>query len=196
MLETLGNIGEFLGSLAVVASLVYVGFQLRQTQKQMHANSLQQRISTRIQIWSDQLEKEALHSAQDKFFEHELYKRDLLLPEIEELTLRERRAIERAFSIEILYFENLFYQRQHGMISSEEAKPLNYMLCLREAPQRRFWKDTIRINDHLPFDFIVHVDDIVKKYDQVERIMDENEDSDYESVVMDVFNVPAAPPWV
>lgn len=53
MLETLGNIGEFLGGMAVIASLVYVGFQLRETQKQMHANSLQQRINTRIQVWSD-----------------------------------------------------------------------------------------------------------------------------------------------
>ena len=38
-------------------------------------------------------------AARDKFFEHELYKRDALLDELEELTLRERRACSSALAI-------------------------------------------------------------------------------------------------
>ena len=39
MLEQLANIGELLGGIAVVASLLYVGVQLRENRKQMRANA-------------------------------------------------------------------------------------------------------------------------------------------------------------
>ncbi len=39
-LESLGNIGEFIGGLAVIVTLTYVAFQVRQGTKTIRANSV------------------------------------------------------------------------------------------------------------------------------------------------------------
>jgi hypothetical protein len=176
--------------------LIYVGIQLRETRKQMQANALQLRMDSRIAIWNRQLDSEALHSARDKFFEHELYKRDVLLDEIEELTLRERRADSSALVIELIFAQNQFFQRKRQKIDEEQYKPLDYMNFLIPAPHRREWKDRLRLNGYFPNDYISHVDEVVKKYDKVEKIMDENEDADFFSIVSQIFNTPAPPNWI
>lgn len=196
MLEQLANIGELLGGVAVLTSLVYVGIQLRETRKQMQANALQISIDSRIAIWSRQLDSEALHCAKDKFFDDELYKRDVLLDEIEELTLRERRAEGSALLIELVFAQNQFFQKKQQIIDEEQYKPLDYMSFLIPAPHRREWKDRLRLNGYFPNDYISHVDEVVKKYDEVERIMDANEDADFFSTVSQVFNTPAPPNWI
>lgn len=196
MLEQLANIGELLGGIAVVASLLYVGVQLRENRKQMRANALQLRVDSRIAIWNTQLETEALHSARDKYFEHELYKRDALLDELEELTLRERRACSSALIIDLVHFQNQFYQQEHQIIEREHNKPLDYMGFLIPSPHRREWKDKLRLNGHFPNDYIAHVDEIVKKYDRVEKIMDEDEDADFFSIVNQILDTPAPPNWI
>lgn len=196
MLETLANFGEFIGGIAVLASLVYVGFQLQATRKQVRANTLQQRIDSRINTWLQFFDSEALQSARDKFFEHELYKLDENFSDIEELTLRERRALERELYIELVYFQNLHYQLSNGLIEPEQSLPLSYMRCLMHAPHRRHWKDEIRLIGHFPQDFIRHVDGIVKKYDEVEKIMDQDQDAVFGSVVQSVFDIPAPPNWL
>lgn len=183
--------------LALIAvALVYAAMQLHFIRRNLEASAFQEKSHQRIGIWTAQLEKEALHSAQDKFFEHELYKRDVLFPEIDELTLRERRAIMSAYNIEILYFQNLFYQKQQGIISSEQSKPLHYMRCMMDAPQRRYWKAFMRQNNHYPADYIAHVDSVVKKYDQVEEVMDLDQNAEFEAVVLKIFDVPPPPTWV
>ena len=195
MLETLAYLGEFLGGLAVILSLIYVGFQLNETRKQMKANALQQRINTRINIWTGQLEWDAYHSALDKFFEHELYKLDLQYHEIEELTLRERRALQHHLTIELVYFQNLFYQVKHNIIDEEECTPLKYMMCFNPAPARRHWKDFLRLNNHFPFEFVAHTDEIVKKYDALEDQMSADEDAEFEALFLEIFDVPPPPRW-
>lgn len=196
MLESLANLGEFLGGIAVLGSLVYVGFQLQATRKQIRANTLQQRVDSRTSVWLQILDAKALHSARDKFFEHELYRVDESFADIEELTLQERRALEQELLIELVYFQNLHYQLTSGLIEPEQCLPLYYMRCLSRAPQRRYWKDVIRLMNHYPRDFVSHVDNIVKQYDQVEKIMDQDQDASFESVVQSVFKVPAPPNWL
>lgn len=187
---------EFFATAIIAAALIYAAIQLRSIRRNMEAHAFQEKANQRITIWTDQLEKDALHSAQDKFFEHELYKRDVLFPEIDELTLRERRAIMSAFIIEILYFQNLFHQVNLGAISAEQSKPLKYMRCMMDAPQRRYWKDYLRQSNHYPADFVAHVDQVVKKFDQVEAVMDNDQDAEFEAVVLDVFDVPSPPEWI
>ena len=181
---------------ALVVILGLLTYQLSRIRRSLEARALQQTYRERISILSDQLETEALHSAQDKFFEHELYKRDVLFPEIEELTLRERRAITSAYLIELMYFQNLFFQATRGVVPSEQSQPLTYMRCMMDAPQRRYWKDYLRQSNQYPADFVAHVDAIVKKYDQVEEIMDRDQDAEFEAVVLEVFDVPPPPDWV
>lgn len=195
-MEMLADFWEVAVGLAVVAALVYVGYQLREGRSQARADTLQRRLDTRIRTWQQQLEVEALHSAKDKFFEFELYREDATLHEIEELTLRERRALERELMIELTYFQNLFYQRTHQLIEPADSLPLDYMRCFESAPQRRAWKDQIRLTNHFPPDFVRHADTIVKKYDEVERRMAADEDADFSAVVADVFDLPAPPAWI
>ena len=196
MLETLANLGEFLGGVAVVLSLLYVAFQLHQTRKQMKANAMQDRITLRINTWSNQLDLEALASAHDKIFEHELYRRDLLLHEIEELSLRERRALSAELRIELVYFQNLFYQRQNHIMDRNQSLPLDYMMCFNTAPLRRHWKDSLRLFGHFPNDYIAHVDGIVKKYDEVERRLSDDENMEFDPVFLEIFDVPPPPRWI
>ncbi|MFT7220812.1 MAG: hypothetical protein ACI8Z1_002432 [Candidatus Azotimanducaceae bacterium] len=179
----------------IAAALIVAAMQLHFIRRNLEANSFQEKSQQRIGIWTAQLEKEALYSARDKFFEHELYKRDVLFPEIDELTLRERRAIISAYNIEIIYFQNLFYQNQRGIISEEQSKPLHYMRCMMDAPQRRYWKDFMRQNNHYPAEYVAHVDSVVKKYDQVEEVMDLDQNAEFEAVVLKVFDVPPPPVW-
>lgn len=194
-MDTLANIGEFVGGIAVVLSLFYVGYQLRESRRQARADALQRRIDTRIGIWSHGLDREALISAREKFFDYELYKRDDSVWDIEELDIPEKRALEFELRIEIIYFQNMFYQRKHGLIERDESLPLDYMACFRNAPNRRGWKDSFRLNNHFPPDFIAHVDGVVKKYDEIERRMDADQDADFQAVMAEVFEMPAPPAW-
>ena len=41
-LQTLGNLGEFIGGIAVIATLVYLAIQMRQNTKILHSNSMYQ----------------------------------------------------------------------------------------------------------------------------------------------------------
>jgi hypothetical protein len=196
MLEALANFAEIIGGIAVIASLLYVGFQLNETRIQVQANAYQQRMSMRSDTWSDQLDKEALFSANEKMFEEELYRRDVRLDELEELTYRERRALNGRLAIELIYFNTLHYLRSEGLVSQENAKPLDYMVILNSTPVRRQWKDVLRLGDHFPADFVSHVDKVVKKYDEVERRMDADENADYSGVVDKVFDRPPPPQWI
>ncbi|MBO6557709.1 MAG: hypothetical protein JJ934_13525 [Pseudomonadales bacterium] len=182
--------------IIIAILLFFIGFQLRANQKQSRAKLLQQRNGARINIGLHLLDTGALHSARDKFFDHELYKLDENFADIEELTIRERRALEQELYFELVYFQNLHYQRENGLIEAEQSLSLNYMRCLMHAPHRRFWKDNLRLGGHFPDGFIRHVDGVVKLYDQVENVMDQDQDAAFESVVQSIFNIPAPPSWL
>lgn len=196
MLEHLANIGELLGGIAIVISLIYVGIQLRENRKQMQANALQLRLDSRIAIWATKLDSEAMQSADDKLFELELYKRDVLIDEIEELTLRERRAARTALAIEVNYALTQFLQKDQKIGNKEQHGALEYTEFLFPAPNRREWKDKLRLNGIYPNDYIAYIDEVVKKYDKVEKIMDEDQDADFFATVNQVFNTPSPPSWI
>ena len=188
--------GLILGGLALLSALAYIGYQLNEVRRQRRADAMLNRINLRARILRDQIESDALHSAGDKFFEYELYKGDQGFFEIEELSLRERRALIKSLELELLYFQLLYYQRRHNIIDGDECSPLNYIMAMYPAPHRCHWKDTLRLIDHYPHDFIAHVDGIVKRFDEVERRMDSDQDAHFEAVFLEVFDVPAPPDWL
>lgn len=195
MLETIGNLSALACGTAVVLSLIYVGFQLNETRKQMKASALQQRANMRIEMWRNQIEWDAYQSALDKFFEHELYRLDLNYTEIDEITLRERRALSLFLGMELFYFQNLFYLLQNNIVDEDQCGPLFYMRCFNNAPARRHWKDFLRLGNHFPYGFVEHVDGVVKKYDSIEEQMSRDQNADFEALVLEYFDVPAPPPW-
>ena len=196
MLEDLANLGEFIGGFAVIFSLVYIAFQLNQSRKQQRVDAMQRRIDVRVNIWLSQLNHETLQSARAKFFDLELYRRDARFHEIDELDPEERSALNLDLSVELVYFSNLFYQVDQGLLDPEQARPLTSMWILRSAPHRREWKDQIRLMDQFPQAFIRHVDSVVKQFDRVEKRMEEDEDADYLAVVQEVFGLSPPPDWL
>ncbi len=187
------NLGVLVGCLAIAGSVIYLAFQIIEARVQMQVDSTRKQTQTRIDWWRHQLSIADLESARDKFFDHELYKQDATFSELEELTLRERRALQTELLIELAYFQNLHYQLSKGLIEANQIRSLIYMRCLTGAPQRRFWKDTARITGNYPDEFISHVDTIVKKYDDVETIMDSDQDADFEAAVQAAFQTPSPP---
>lgn len=183
-------------AIIVAAALIYISYQLVVLRKLSQAEALQKRMDSRINVWLHELDSGSLHSARDKFFEHELYKLDEKFSDIEELTLRERRALEQELYIELVYYQNLHHQLGLGIMEPEQSLPLKYLRCLMHAPQRRHWKDQVRLSNQFPEAFVRHVDSVVKRYDQVEKVMDEDQDAEFESVVQKIFNIPAPPNWL
>lgn len=196
MLQTLSQAVVVVGVPALIVVLLYLLNQVSDVRRHMRADATNKRVTSRINIWLQEWDKEAFHSALDKFFEYELYKRDCPLHELEELNLREVRAYRRWLSIELLSFMGLFEQRQSNLVDRKDSLPLDYMLCLSSAPARREWKDTFRLNGHYPEEYIVFVDHIVKKYDGVEQHMNDNEDANYNEVFQNTFDVPPPPSWL
>ena len=193
MLEILGNLGEFVGGFAVVVSLIYVAWQLRETRKQMRAQGMQQRIATRIDTWRDQADWEAYRSASEKIFEDELYRRDCSIYDLEELNFAERQSIQTWVNIELLYFHNLFYQRQMGTIDPEQSLPLDYMLLFQRAFIRWQWRHGVRLSGHYDADFIQHVDRIVAIYDQIEQRLSADENAEFNALFREFFKIPQPP---
>ncbi len=195
MLETLASVGEFVGGIAVLATLIYLAFQLNETRKQMRANTLQSRIELRIQTWLHGLDSNALNSARSKVFEHEIYKLDVSVHDIEEFTLDEKRAYLRWHDIETLYFSNLFYQRKHGLIEASQTLPLDLMQHYRQAPMRYYWKHEMRDYAMYEADYIAHVDKVVHTYDEIEIQMNEDQDAEYNQLMLEYFDIKSPPDW-
>jgi hypothetical protein len=96
MLETLGNLGDFVGGIAVVLSLLYVAFQIREGRRQRRAQALQDRISMRTGIWSDRQDKVALREALRKLTVSGRIGREIApaaLDELDKLDEQERTAL-------------------------------------------------------------------------------------------------------
>ena len=53
--EILGNYGEFVGAIAVVATLIYLALQVRQSKVQIHQNSELVREQLAQSRWTDDL---------------------------------------------------------------------------------------------------------------------------------------------
>ncbi len=164
VIETLGNIGDFVGGLAVVISLLYVGFQLSQTRRQLNAQSLQDRINTRINVWNAQLDAGVLQSALAKLEEHGDFHREVSTQELEYLTSAERRAFANSLTIELVYFQNLYYQREQKLLEDEQSLPLDLINVMGIGPHRWVWKNSIVYRSHYPKNFSIHIESIVNKH--------------------------------
>ena len=108
-LNSLGNIGEFLGAIGVIISLIYVSLQLRQNTKAVRSNAYQELSQTSLDLLS--------HLIQDPGMA-ELWGRGLdggtqALDEVE--TVRWHGMLLATFR----HWDNLYYQLRNGMLERE-----------------------------------------------------------------------------
>jgi hypothetical protein len=111
-LEDLGNVGEFVGALAVVASLIYVALQLRQHTEQMAENA-----------------EEARHASMERLLENVSRWRELIIrdPEISEIFTRGSQDMRQLSEAEVLRFYLLIEQIFHTL-------EVYYLRCHRTTP--------------------------------------------------------------
>jgi hypothetical protein len=130
--DALGAIAETLGAIAVVASLVYLGRQVRQGSREVHANTSNSVIS----------------AVQDGFFplyigdNAKVFSRGLVAPE--ELDDDERALFSFLMQRQVFNFQNVVFQYEHGSL----AEPLFHSLLkgyeeyfFNSAGFRAWWKD-------------------------------------------------------
>jgi hypothetical protein len=140
-LENLGNVGEFVGALAVVISLVYLAVQIRQNTRAVRSASHQTLVSSEQAIQasiSDNPEVARIVVQANKDF-------DVLN---EEDRMRFVMLAARFFS----NFENVFYQYSRGLIDEDLWRPwLEGMRFFVHQPGvQRYW-ETFKFGFAEPF---------------------------------------------
>lgn len=108
MLEDLGNIGDFLGGITVIVTLLYLAYQVRQNTKSTHSASYQAIVST-MSTFSREVAYENERS--------EIFSRGMMEPE--ELTISERIRFSLLMTSYFRNFENIHFQYQSKAIPDD-----------------------------------------------------------------------------
>jgi len=107
-LEALGNLGDFIGSIAVLVSLVYLAIQIRKSTET-------ERTSTYQSIVSDFGQMNQSLAADPELIA--LYVRGL--EDFDALDATARARISQVFYMTFRYFENMYYQQRKGYLEDE-----------------------------------------------------------------------------
>lgn len=107
-LEALGNLGEFIGSIAVLVSLVYLAIQIRKSTET-------ERTSTYQSIVSDFGQMNQSLAGDPELIA--LYIRGL--EDFDALDATARARISQVFYMTFRYFENMYYQHEKGYLEDE-----------------------------------------------------------------------------
>lgn len=150
-LQDLGNVGEFVASLGVIVSLIYLAVQMR-------GNTTALRAQTRSSITDQILGLHKFLSGSDDF-------RDALGKQTrrEHLTPAEEELLRREASMWFRHMENVQYQRDAGLYDSEDysAQRAIWMYRFRNHPAwREAWREQ-RSNGVLSPRLVAAVDPLV-----------------------------------
>ena len=107
-LQDLGNLGEFLGSIGVIGSLVYLAMQIRQNTRSVRSAAYQAAVASTVDVATSFATSEALSEAFFKGFR-----------EYETLKGPERHRFGAYAYGLFRSYENLFYQHAQGAIEED-----------------------------------------------------------------------------
>lgn len=126
LLQALGNLGEFVGAVGVVVSLVYLGLQLRQNTSSVRASSFNSMIQNSIRLLE--------HTFADREFA-------ALVARAEEdpsvLTPEERVRWDAYMTAVFRHFGNLVYQNRVGALDAQMWR--SYRRDLKEHLRSPHW---------------------------------------------------------
>jgi len=119
----LGALGEFLGSIAVLATLVYLSVQIRQNNRSM-GESKKLALAQTYQMRSDALQMMLVHAADSEYIGPIITKlTDVGYPEdigaLEHLSKEERGRFRQWQIAQQTHWDNMFYLYQQGFIDDE-----------------------------------------------------------------------------
>ena len=137
----LGALGEFLGSIAVIATLVYLSVQVRQNTRSMN-ESKKLALAQTYQLRSDALQMMLVRAADSNYIGPVISKlTDAGYPEdiaaLEQLSRVERQRFRLWQIAQETHWDNMFYQYQQGFIDEEYYRDSFRKRVRRLAPT---WK--------------------------------------------------------
>lgn len=137
----LGALGEFLGSIAVLATLVYLSVQLRQNTRSMEENR-KLALAQTYQMRSDALQMMLVHAADSEHIGPIITKlTGLGYPEdissLEHLSREERGRFRQWQIAQHTHWDNMYFQYQQGFIDEEYYRDSFIERVRRLAPT---WK--------------------------------------------------------
>ncbi len=150
-LTDLANVAEVLAGLGVIASLIYVGFQIKETRKAVRATTAQARTDLGVQLISARWTSDIA---------------DLLVISVDDpqsLTKAERFKLKGFFTAHVRHCMNMFYQQQEGLLdefwSHGVARVTVYWI--RNYP----WivDEWESVQKTLPPDFVKFINDEIEK---------------------------------
>jgi hypothetical protein len=153
MLTMLGNIGDFVGGLAVVVSLVYLALQIRQNTATTRVQTVQHLLT------SDTATTDSVIAGPMPEIIAKLETGGHLSPgEVAAYTLYMRGRITEAWQV--------FYQRQNGMIEQDVADALlgRFGNWTRSGLFRAVWSRVLKVG--FPADFQEYVESRMKETQQ------------------------------
>ena len=133
MIENLGNIGELIGGIGVVITLIYLATQIRQNTRSLRLTSVQQIISTSVQI------NETASTGP--------------IPEILSKLEMGGRLTEKEFAqylmhlwASLTHFWQVFHQHENGMIDDVvfDVYMARLRINLSSSLARSMWRNRIR----------------------------------------------------
>ena len=137
-LQDLGNIGEFIGAIGVVASLVYLALQIRQNTEHLSQNTRSVRAAS-FHATSSLLAQffSTVNGDQElsRIFRIGLEDPNSLDPDARE---RFKNTVGQMFS----YLQDVFHQHREGLLEGElwESRHANIVSYLAEPGVQEFWQ--------------------------------------------------------
>ena len=113
-LEDLGNVGEFVGAIAVVASLVYLAVQIRQNSRQIEMNTraagsaAYAQTQTQLAAWTRWVATSGVGELMDRWSR-----------EPGEISPEERDQLRRAVGDFLYAMEDLFHLWEQGLVDTD-----------------------------------------------------------------------------
>ena len=146
-LDQLGNLGEFVSGVAVVASLIYVAIQIRQNTRATQAATLQEVSRDMREQFSP---KPVVHEASRK------------ISGGEKLTFEERWAWNQYTMNTFRMYENQWFQYQRGALDAQLFRGYqNHIYLTMDLPGvKAFWESTSTAFFHP--EFVTHVERLLK----------------------------------
>jgi hypothetical protein len=137
-LEELGALGELVGAIAVVVTLVYLAIQIRQNTQAM-AESRRLALAQTYQMRADALQEMLVHAAESQHIGPIITKLTTLgYPEdvtsLDGLTPVERGRFRQWQIAQQTHWDNMFYQYQQGFLDNEYYRDSFQVRVRRLAP--------------------------------------------------------------
>jgi hypothetical protein len=164
-IQELGAIGEFIGSIAVLATLVYLTIQVRASKIQTRASLLQHRSDAARQLWLTEVQTPLLAKAMIKASSELGSERTLVrrFRETTSLTDEEISAVLSFAAAHFIHRQTMFLSE----LTTTERKALdNQIRVMFRSGPFRLWFDFMherRNESGFDFDFMNHVYEIVRE---------------------------------